>query len=432
MQAPLSDSNLINGRNNYDCSQKVANDTTPCRSNAGISNFRFTPGKVHRLRLINSGAEGVQKFSVDGHVMTVIANDFVPVVPYETKGKQATNVQSYLNNTNSPIVVTLGIGQRTDVLITGLPSNATCAYLMRSSIAAAPCSGTLNPDATAIVYYKHDALKQGPPNSTVWPEFTDSVQNICRNDDLNVTKPWFTIKPDLAPPTTETVDITFGQNSTGFWTWKMNNSSFRANFNQPVFLLAATGSEDFPDHPEWNVHNFGSNSSIRIVINNNGPPIPHPIHLHGHNFFVIDEGVGTWDGKTVRRGENPQRRDVQILQAGGYLVLQVTADNPGAWPLHCHIVSFAFIFLLILVATCERALEQLIKEYKANVQKFRHGTFQQDYTSQFLNDQKISRKFKFHQSWLRLVGIGQLLPAQQSLIRLILVSRDVAFVLRLH
>lgn len=52
--------------------------------------------------------------------------------------------------------------------------------------------------------------------------------------------------------------------------------------------------------------------------------------------FVIAEGLGTWDGSVVR-GANPQRRDVQIVQAGGYLVLQFESDNPGAWPLHCHI-----------------------------------------------------------------------------------------------
>lgn len=34
---------------------------------------------------------------------------------------------------------------------------------------------------------------------------------------------------------------------------------------------------------------------------------------------------------------NTQRRDVQLLRAGGYLALQITADNPGSWPLHCHI-----------------------------------------------------------------------------------------------
>jgi FtsP/CotA-like multicopper oxidase with cupredoxin domain len=82
----FSDNNLINGRNNFDCATVSAGDTTPCVSNAGLSSFEFTPGKTHRLRLINAGAEGMQKFSLDGHNMTVIANDFVSIVPYNTQG----------------------------------------------------------------------------------------------------------------------------------------------------------------------------------------------------------------------------------------------------------------------------------------------------------------------------------------------------------
>lgn len=66
----------------YNCS--LVTDGTPCTPNAGLAKFHFTSGKVHRLRLINGGAEGLQRFSIDGHNMTVIANDFVPVVPYDT------------------------------------------------------------------------------------------------------------------------------------------------------------------------------------------------------------------------------------------------------------------------------------------------------------------------------------------------------------
>jgi FtsP/CotA-like multicopper oxidase with cupredoxin domain len=66
----------------------------------------------------------------------------------------------------------------------------------------------------------------------------------------------------------------------------------------------------------------------------------HPLHLHGHNFWVLAEGMGTWDG-TVVRPENPQRRDTHILQPGtpenpSYVVLEWEQDNPGIWPLHCH------------------------------------------------------------------------------------------------
>ena len=98
--APASDNNLINGKMNFNCA--AAGPGRHCRSinshefsswlmaktgtsNAGLSKFRFKAGKKHRLRLINSGAEGLQRFTIDGHSMTVIANDFVPVRPYSTK-----------------------------------------------------------------------------------------------------------------------------------------------------------------------------------------------------------------------------------------------------------------------------------------------------------------------------------------------------------
>jgi FtsP/CotA-like multicopper oxidase with cupredoxin domain len=79
---PLSDNNLINGKMNFDCTTVAAGDTTPCNSNAGISKFKFTTGKTHRLRLINAGGMGLQRFSIDGHNMTVIANDFTPIVSF--------------------------------------------------------------------------------------------------------------------------------------------------------------------------------------------------------------------------------------------------------------------------------------------------------------------------------------------------------------
>lgn len=70
-----------------------------CTPNAGISKFRFQSGKSYLLRLINTSAEGMQKFSIDGHNFTVIANDFVPINPYTTD------------------LITLGVAQRSDVIV---------------------------------------------------------------------------------------------------------------------------------------------------------------------------------------------------------------------------------------------------------------------------------------------------------------------------
>lgn len=306
---PFSDNNLINGKGTFDCSKT----TSPCTPNAGVSKFMFTPGKTHRLRLINSGSEGTQQFSIDGHNLTIIANDFVPVKPY--------TVQS----------VTLGVGQRTDVLVRADNKNATAAYWMRSKMV---CSATSQPLALAAIYYK------GANTNSVPTTTPATIPDQCLNDDLALTTPFYPFGASTNPATTRTIDIAFGQNASGNWLWSMDGSSFRANFNNPILLLANQGNTSYPTHPEWNVYNFGSNSSIRIIVRNNFF-IPHPMHLHGHNFFVLAAGSGTWDG-TIQNAKNPQRRDVQIIPAQsssgpGYLVLQFNADNPGVWPLHCHI-----------------------------------------------------------------------------------------------
>lgn len=64
------------------------------------------------------------------------------------------------------------------------------------------------------------------------------------------------------------------------------------------------------------------------------------MHLHGHDFFVLAEGRGVWDG-TIVNPANPMRRDTQLMRPGSpaepsYIVIEFETDNPGVWPFHCH------------------------------------------------------------------------------------------------
>ena len=61
------------------------------------------------------------------------------------------------------------------------------------------------------------------------------------------------------------------------------------------------------------------------------------MHLHGHEYWLLNEGPGRWDRHTIINPSNPLRRDTHNLRPNGYMVLQYTADNPGVWPFHCHI-----------------------------------------------------------------------------------------------
>lgn len=101
----------------------------------------------------------------------------------------------------------------------------------------------------------------------------------------------------------------------------------------------------------------------------------HPVHLHGHSFYVVKMGYGiydstgqyvsenmdvdcrggvdrddsfcnnaTWSDSSWLEGnvpglelDSPPRKDTIHIPTGGYAVVRIKADNPGLWALHCHI-----------------------------------------------------------------------------------------------
>ncbi|KAF2265444.1 extracellular dihydrogeodin oxidase/laccase-like protein [Lojkania enalia] len=310
------DTNLINGRMPFNCSLET--EGRDCIDEATVAKFRFQSGKTHLLRLMNVGGATIQHFSIDNHELTVIAVDFVPIEPYTAK------------------VVTLGIGQRTDVLVraTGKPTDAVW---MRSDADVFCVNGTVwQPNATAAVYYpKADKNKRPRTKPYEW----DSMN--CLNDPLESTKP-LAIKTPPTPDLTQTVNVKAGLNGTGHLTFTVDDSQFRANFSETLLLAATRGQTEFPNNPEYNIHNLGSAKSVRLIIKNYFP-VTHTMHLHGHaDFWVLAEGMGEWDGEIVNP-TNPPRRDSAQMRMGfpenpSYLVIQFDADNPGVWSLHCHLV----------------------------------------------------------------------------------------------
>lgn len=73
-----------------------------------------------------------------------------------------------------------------------------------------------------------------------------------------------------------------------------------------------------------------------------GPP-PHPFHLHGYHFYVLEQGIFSSDpaaglkelNRRLDNGEvrNPTApmKDTITLSLGGYAVIRFVADNPGKW-----------------------------------------------------------------------------------------------------
>ena len=81
-------------------------------------------------------------------------------------------------------------------------------------------------------------------------------------------------------------------------------------------------------------------------------PQVHPIHLHGHDFWILEQKADAkYDPMTPPKNfHDLPRRDVAMLPLNGYLLIAFQTDNPGAWLLHCHIgwhasQGFALTFL---------------------------------------------------------------------------------------
>jgi FtsP/CotA-like multicopper oxidase with cupredoxin domain len=85
------------------------------------------------------------------------------------------------------------------------------------------------------------------------------------------------------------------------------------------------------------------NSKVEFIIYNLKDNIPHPFHLHGHKFQVVD--MGLLDDSHNRTASNEELnfdgkklpfKDTVLIPFPGYTRLRFHADNPGFWLFHCH------------------------------------------------------------------------------------------------
>ena len=64
-----------------------------------------------------------------------------------------------------------------------------------------------------------------------------------------------------------------------------------------------------------------------VLVNKN--PMPHPMHLHGHQFQVVEIDGQRFAGAL---------RDTVLVPPKGRVVVAFDANNPGWWAFHCHLL----------------------------------------------------------------------------------------------
>ncbi|KAH8671702.1 laccase-1 [Xylariales sp. PMI_506] len=310
------DNTLLNGTNTF----------TNTDGTVSGSKFEmvFEEGLAYRVRLINVATDGIFDFHIDGHNFTVIATDLVPVEPFTVDHLQ------------------IHIGQRYDIIIQA--NAAPGDYWIRGgwnvNCNKIGNNGDVSGQSTGIIRY--DA------SSTADPTSVDTIGVITTCFDQDRT----TLNPIVNIDVTDLAEVVYEALSTSatlekYVAWTLNASTLYLNWAEPTLQQVNTGISAYT--ADENVVTVGDGVSesdwVVLVIDASATKaqINHPIHLHGHDFFILAQANNTvFDGTTDTFNLiNPERRDVAVLPAGGYLAIAFLLDNPGAWIVHCHIAWHA-------------------------------------------------------------------------------------------
>lgn len=296
--------------------------------------WTVTPGKKHLFRFINSASQNMWSLHLDNHIMTVIAADFVPIVPYQTE---------WLN---------IGIGQRFDVIVEmNQPVDGYFLRAVTQLLCPSACVNTGLGNANGIISYEGAALTL--PTSTAGNK-TIADFNICEDEPLaslvpHLKKSAGTSSAFGASASTIGAGLVSQVQTAddgAVFRWFINNGAVDINYTQPTLQsLASYGSNSsFISNP---IVLQQRNQWVYFVIQNQFFAW-HPMHLHGHDFALLGQGYGLFNSSMVStlNFNNPMRRDTAMLAGApggaaaqaGYTVIGFETDNPGAWLMHCHIV----------------------------------------------------------------------------------------------
>ncbi|KAK4194378.1 multicopper oxidase-domain-containing protein [Triangularia verruculosa] len=322
---PSLDSGLINGTNTWTCDPATDNR---CDGTGGKKHeIIFEPNTKYLIRLVNPAIDAVWDFSIDKHTLTVIAQDLVAIKPYTTDSVQ------------------ISMGQRYDVIVEAKPTEATADgnYWLRAGFIGR-CAPNVNPlNITGIVRYNADSTAE--PTSTSDNVLADS----CNGEPLASLIPRLELDVEnIFNTTLENVRTRpKGVDGAEWFQWTLNSSSLHLDWSDPTLAMVFRNETLFPT--PYNVVGVQPSNSgerewqVLVIQDATGFGISHPIHLHGHDFWILAaEPSVTFNGDTSKfNTKNPSRRDVGVLPGNGYLAIAFELDNPGAWLVHCHIAWHA-------------------------------------------------------------------------------------------
>ncbi|KAI5059105.1 hypothetical protein GOP47_0025424 [Adiantum capillus-veneris] len=366
---------LINGRGSYDCALvpkggltssgdvKVCNTSNPqCASPV----MPVERGKMYRLRIASVASISSLNFVVEKHKLKVVEADGNYVEPAEVDDLDIYPGQSYsvlLNSNQFP------------------GRNYWVALNVRGRAPQTP------PHLTILNYFPVPPSTPPPMAPPTGPLWNDIAYSIAQNNLYKARKGDKQTVPTIVEQ--QIVFLTTQNFVNGKIKWAINNISLALpstpylqafiydlddayvdqssattydqsyNISMPPENVNATMASSFYKLHFWH--------TIDVVLQNANTLFPgnsmiHPWHLHGHDFWIIGQGIGKFDPEKDPSNYNlqdPPLRNTVPLFPYGWVTLRFTANNIGAWLLHCNIEPH---FLMGMGVVLEEGIHWLLDE----------------------------------------------------------------------
>ncbi|KAL5603357.1 hypothetical protein FOBRF1_010890 [Fusarium oxysporum] len=299
------------------------------------------------LNLVNSGAVSALRVSLDGHSMFVYAAD---------------GLYTKLQEVN---VLHMELGQRYSVMVK-LDQPSGNYYLRFATFPSGDMQQVL--EGQAIVSYNADNSSttdviEDPAKS--WMYINGSAKADTALLDPSALSPFDghnsppSGRPDKA--------LSFVVSQTDIMTWVID----RAPFSEPeVPIIYGENSSGWKSNTTMHLP---INSTIDIIMrisNQSMDMMGHPIHLHGHKFWVLGSGEGSFPYAAVTDApadlinlRDPPYRDTMGLPSQGWAAIRYVTDNPGAWMFHCHLQWHVVVGMAMVLVEGGDQLPALVGQY---------------------------------------------------------------------
>ena len=319
--------------------------------------YLFSPGERVRLRIINGSAMSFFNIRIPGVRMSVVQADGKNVRPIEVDEFQIGTAETY------DIVVEPTAEAHTVVAEAMDRSGMAVATLTSRAGARAPVPSLRDPVLLTMTDMGHGGMDHsGGDHSNMGhaPSTGGMDHGSMKMRDTSSVPPDVALGPGVdmvsANPADRMGDPGLGLDNVGHkvltyrdltalepnddprkpsrhmqihltgnmerYMWSFDGRKFNAVADQPI--------------------RFAYNERVRVKLVND-TMMAHPIHLHGH-FFELVNGAD--------RMHQPQKHTV-IVQPGGSATFDLTADEPGDWAFHCHLLyhMHAGMFQVVTVAS---------------------------------------------------------------------------------